>query len=98
MVTSRTLKKWHRELNALVFGGALSDIPTRAEYVGPGTLGLCWANSISIKDTLEHGEAKATLLHEMVHQWQAEQGLCMDHGATFEQWRAVCLSCTGLSL
>lgn len=98
MVTSRTLKQWHRELNALVFGSTLRDIPVRAEYVGPDTLGLCWGTCISVKDTLEADEAKATLLHEMVHQWQAEQGLRMDHGASFNQWRAVCLSCTGLSL
>jgi hypothetical protein len=25
------------------------------------------------------------MLHEMVHQWQAETGLRMDHGRTFRQ-------------
>jgi hypothetical protein len=28
-------------------------------------------------------EALHTLLHEMVHQWQDEQGLVVDHGASF---------------
>ena len=28
-------------------------------------------------------EALHTLLHEMVHQWQDEQGLAVDHGASF---------------
>jgi hypothetical protein len=29
-------------------------------------------------------EALHTLLHEMVHQWQDEQGLVVDHGANFK--------------
>jgi hypothetical protein len=29
------------------------------------------------------GEAVHTLLHEMVHQWQDEQGLVVDHGTGF---------------
>jgi hypothetical protein len=34
-----------------------------------------------------HGwdEALHTLLHEMVHQWQDEQGHPLDHGATFRR-------------
>ena len=34
-----------------------------------------------------HGwdEAAHTLLHEMVHQWQAEAGLPVDHGPTFRR-------------
>jgi hypothetical protein len=28
-------------------------------------------------------EALHTLLHEMVHQWQDEQGLVVDHGSSF---------------
>jgi hypothetical protein len=30
-------------------------------------------------------EVEHTLLHEMVHQWQAETGLLVDHGRTFRQ-------------
>jgi hypothetical protein len=36
------------------------------------------------------GEVEHTMLHEMVHQWQAETGLRVDHGPTFrERARAV---------
>jgi hypothetical protein len=30
-------------------------------------------------------EVEHTLLHEMVHQWQAETGLPIDHGRTFRK-------------
>jgi predicted SprT family Zn-dependent metalloprotease len=30
-------------------------------------------------------EVEKTLLHEMVHQWQAESGLKVDHGASFKR-------------
>jgi hypothetical protein len=30
-------------------------------------------------------EVEHTLLHEMVHQWQAESGLRVDHGPTFRR-------------
>jgi predicted SprT family Zn-dependent metalloprotease len=30
-------------------------------------------------------EVEHTMLHEMVHQWQAETGLRIDHGRTFRQ-------------
>jgi predicted SprT family Zn-dependent metalloprotease len=30
-------------------------------------------------------EVEHTLLHEMVHQWQAESGLPVDHGPTFRR-------------
>jgi len=30
-------------------------------------------------------EVEHTLLHEMVHQWQAETGLQIDHGRTFRR-------------
>ena len=36
---------------------------------------------------LRHGwaEVEATLLHEMVHQWQAETGRPVDHGPGFRR-------------
>jgi hypothetical protein len=41
--------------------------------------------AISRRHLRRHGweEALHTLLHEMVHQWQDEQGLPIDHGRTF---------------
>lgn len=98
MLTDRMLQKWHKEFNALVFNGELSKIKLWAGYLEPGVMGLCWGSEIAVKDTLGTEDARATLLHEMVHQWQFENDIEMDHGPTFEQWRMVCLSCTGLSL
>jgi SprT-like family len=42
---------------------------------------------ISRRHIRRHGWAAAceTLLHEMVHQWQDESGLSLDHGATFRR-------------
>jgi len=37
---------------------------------------------------IEHdgwGEVEHTLLHEMVHQWQVESGLALDHGPVFRR-------------
>ena len=36
---------------------------------------------------LRHGwvEVERTVLHEMVHQWQAESGLPVDHGTQFRR-------------
>ena len=98
MLTNRLLRKWHREFNTLVFDGELNDIKMWVGYLEPGTMGLCWGCEIAVKDTLSIEDARATLLHEMVHQWQYENDIEMDHGPTFEQWRMPCLSCTGLSL
>ena len=41
--------------------------------------------AISRRHLRRHGweEALETLLHEMVHQWQDERGLGIDHGPTF---------------
>jgi hypothetical protein len=43
--------------------------------------------SISRRHIARHSwaEVEHTLLHEMVHQWQAETGLRVDHGAHFRK-------------
>ena len=43
--------------------------------------------AISRRHLRNHGwdEALHTLLHEMVHQWQDERGLAIDHGPTFRR-------------
>lgn len=97
-LTSRRLHIWHREFNALVFQNELERPVLVTGYCGPGTIGLCWGDRIQVSDTLSEQDARATLLHEMVHQWQDQNGLDMDHGKTFEQWRDLCRSCTGLEL
>lgn len=97
MLTSKQLSKWFDEF-APIFEGDIIKVPTKAQYVGPDTWGLCWATEIHVKDTLSVSEARATLLHEMVHLWQAQHDYDMDHGDSFEQWREPCRSRTGLEL
>jgi hypothetical protein len=90
---ARRLAAHHAELNASRFGGALEPIRievsrrlrSRLGYYrlatarGPGLI------VISRRHLRRHGwdEAIATLLHEMVHQWQDEQHLPVDHGREF---------------
>ena len=92
----RDLTRAHRELNAARFGGELSDIPIRVSRrmkrrLGHYTLrGQARYRSeivISRRHIRNHGwdEAVATLLHEMVHQWQDETGRAVDHGAEFRR-------------
>ena len=87
------LVRRHEELNWRHFGGALRAIPIRVSGRMRSRLGQYAAAldrvgaeiTISRSHIRRHGwtEALETLLHEMVHQWQAEQGLPLDHGATF---------------
>jgi hypothetical protein len=42
--------------------------------------------------------AKATLLHEMVHQWQHHNNLPLDHGHRFKEWAGLILAETGLEI
>jgi hypothetical protein len=87
------LVRWHQHYNAEHFGGALSAIPIRVSRRMRARLGqYAAANSvapaeisISHSHIRRHGweEALHTLLHEMVHQWQAETGHPLDHGREF---------------
>lgn len=43
-------------------------------------------------------EAKATLLHEMVHQWQELHGKPLDHGHEFQTWRELIRAETNLEI
>ena len=86
----------HRQLNAQYFGGALGEIPIRlsgrmrtrlgelaVEIRSGRPLGI----TISRRHIARHAwsEVEHTMLHEMVHQWQAETRLPIDHGRTFRQ-------------
>ena len=84
----------HRELNDRYFAGALRDIPIRVSrrmrsrlghYTAATTAGDPAEIAISRSHLRRHGwdEARHTLLHEMVHQWQDESGRPIDHGAAF---------------
>jgi len=94
----------HRAYNGRHFGGALAGIGIRVSRRMRARLGQYSAASaagdppeiaISWRHIRRHGWAEAleTLLHEMVHQWQAESGLPLDHGSAFRaKARAVGIS------
>jgi len=88
------LRKLHEGLNAIHFGGVLGDIPIRVSSrmrVRLGELAVDLRSgrpleiSISRRHLVRHpwDEVEHTMLHEMVHQWQAETGLPVDHGPLF---------------
>ncbi|MEO8194868.1 MAG: SprT-like domain-containing protein [Gemmatimonadales bacterium] len=86
----------HQALNATKFGGELSAVPIRISRRMKSRLGHytlrgqqhCDAEIvISRRHIRRHGwdETVHTLLHEMVHQWQDEAGLRVDHGLEFRR-------------
>lgn len=88
------LTEWHARYNHQFFGGALRSLDVRVSRrmrarLGHYTAATCSGDApeiaISKRHLRRHGwdEALRTLLHEMVHQWQDERGLAIDHGATF---------------
>lgn len=89
------LRELHVQLNAERFGGALRTIPVRVSrrmksrlgHYLPGRQGAQVEIVISRRHIRRDGWADAaeTLLHEMVHQWQDESGLPVDHRAGFRR-------------
>ena len=87
------LTAWHCQYNTTYFGGALRSLTVRVSRRMRSLLGQYTVGSrggrgdiaISRRHLRRHGwtEALQTLLHEMVHQWQDENGLPIDHGPTF---------------
>ena len=99
-VTLRELAYWHQEYNLRYFGGVLAQIPLKlsgrmrsrlGQYTTATPYGEPAEITISRAHIRKHGWAEAlhTLLHEMVHQWQAESGLPIDHGPTFRDKAAA---------
>lgn len=91
---TRELHQWHRHYNRRYFGGLLGDIAIRisgrmrsrlGQYTAASPYGEPAEIAISRAHMKKHGWAEAlhTLLHEMVHQWQAENGHRIDHGRSF---------------
>ncbi|HVE35765.1 MAG TPA: SprT-like domain-containing protein [Gemmatimonadaceae bacterium] len=90
---SLKLGEWHERFNAEHFGGTLRTIPVRVSRRMRSRLGHYSAANgsegaeiaISRRHLRRHGwhEALQTLLHEMVHQWQDESGLPIDHSRRF---------------
>ncbi len=92
----RELNNIHSRLNSLYFGGELSAIPFRISGRMRTKLGELSLDSETDRPTeiaisrfhvSRDGwqEVEHTVLHEMIHQWQAEKGLSVDHGATFRR-------------
>lgn len=90
------LTKWHEHYNTMLFGGQLSRIAIRisarmrnrlGQYTAPCATGRPAEITISRRHIRRHGweEALHTLLHEMVHQWQGENGMPIDHGREFRR-------------
>jgi hypothetical protein len=88
------LEELHRQLNAQHFGGTLGEIPIRISSRMKSRLGelsfdLKTSRVKEIGLSRRHlnrdpwAEVEHTMLHEMVHQWQAETGARVDHGRTF---------------
>jgi hypothetical protein len=86
----------HQCFNEERFGGLLGAIPIRLSGRMRTRLGELAVDlrtgrpteiALSRRHILRHrwSEVEHTLLHEMVHQWQAETGLAVDHGRGFRR-------------
>jgi hypothetical protein len=90
------LEALHRQLNEQQFGGTLGQIPIRLSSrmrsrLGELAVDLKTGRPVEIALSRRHIarhpwiEVEQTVLHEMVHQWQAESGFPVDHGRTFRR-------------
>jgi hypothetical protein len=90
------LAELHGRFNADHFAGALGAIPIRlsgrmrtrlGELAVDLRTGRATEIAISRRHILRHpwAEVEHTVLHEMVHQWQAESGLAVNHGRSFRR-------------
>jgi hypothetical protein len=88
------LERLHRELNLRHFEGALPEIPIRissrmrrrlGELAVDAKTGCAAEIALSRRHLTRHSwsEVEHTMLHEMVHQWQAASGFPVDHGTRF---------------
>jgi hypothetical protein len=96
LLTMERLVSLHGRLNGTHFGGALQTIPIRLSgrmrtRLGELAVDLRTGRPLEIAISRRHltrhawGEVEHTMLHEMVHQWQAEVGLAVNHGRTFRR-------------
>ncbi|HSM15438.1 MAG TPA: SprT-like domain-containing protein [Gemmatimonadales bacterium] len=92
----RRLEALHHELNDRYFGGELDSVALRlssrmrrrlGDIAISNRTGRATEITISRRHLRADGwkEVTHTLLHEMVHQWQAEHGHRVDHGRTFRE-------------
>lgn len=84
----------HRQLNAQFFNGELSPVPFRVSgrmrtRLGEVTVHPDKHSLVEMTISRLHverdcwDEVRVTLVHEMIHQWQAENGFAVDHGVIF---------------
>ncbi|MGN6391122.1 MAG: SprT-like domain-containing protein [Gemmatimonadales bacterium] len=96
LVLLQRLSAAHERLNAELFSGLLEAIPIRLSSRMRTRLGELTVDvrtgrpseiAISRRHLVRHpwAEVEHTLLHEMVHQWQAETGRPVDHGREFRR-------------
>lgn len=97
------LQRAHAEYNSTLFGHDLGEIRMRISRRMKHRLGHYMAaggsQSAEIALSLRHVERDPwddvlhTLIHEMVHQWQDQHGMALDHGRAFRaKARAVGIS------
>ena len=89
------LAKAHEEYNHRYFDGSLRRVDIAVSRRMRSRLGqyTVAANGVAPEITISRShirrepwmEVLHTLLHEMVHQWQAERGLPLDHGRAFRE-------------
>ena len=90
------LERLHRDLNAGHFGGMLGTVPIRISgrmrrRLGELSVDIRTGLPLELSVSRRHiardpwSEVEHTMLHEMVHQWQAETGLRVNHGPTFKK-------------
>lgn len=105
----RLLIEWHNELNAQCFGGALP-LPTfhvgvsvekrpkweRGEWAEGEYHGNGYGKGMILVDP-RAPVPKATLAHEMIHQWQDLLRKPMDHRTVFQAWCQHIERITGLT-
>ncbi len=99
------LRYWWHRFNREIFGGVLLSCELRVQSCAAyNAVGLMWPlpqrrTRIDISPaTRAKGEILATLLHEMVHQYQHEHRQPLNHGPTFSAWRAPIEVETGLTI
>lgn len=90
------LARAHERFNHQHFEGTLQPIPFRLSgrmktRLGEYSVNVRTGESLAITISRSHirnepwEEVEHTVLHEMVHQWQVESGLPLDHGPQFRQ-------------
>ena len=96
LIAVERLVSLHGRLNETHFGGVLQTLPIRLSGRMRTRLGELAVDlrtgrpheiAISRRHLTRHAwaEIEHTMLHEMVHQWQAEAGLAVNHGRTFRR-------------